>query len=313
MRRRTIAIVLTILMVGALVVDLAFFLSPPAARTWGYFAFAREWQALWPWESGKNLPLRLSFKASLFAPTRVRIEPHVSMLLDPNDLVSRVILETGAWEPESWLAIRSHLRPGDTFVDVGAHIGYHSLKAAAVVGPSGRVIAVEPNARTVRELQDNIRESGAESIIVQPVACSDTEGSIELFVAPRANTGQTSLSRQNASQAGSAVESYRVRARPLDAVIRESGVSRVDVIKIDVEGAELLVLKGAQGTIARYRPLLIVEIVDEQLKAMGTSSNEVISFARSVGYEPSHRIGQNIEFAFRNSSNVLPSAHLPTR
>jgi FkbM family methyltransferase len=230
------------------------------------------------------------------------------MLLDPADLVPRTILETGAWEPESVLAIKEHLQTGDTFVDVGAHIGYYSLKMARVVGPNGHVIAIEPNARTVRQLQDNIRESGAKTITVQPVACSDAEGSIELFVAPRANTGETSLSRKNASKEGSSVESYRVRARPLDAIIRESGVSRVDVIKIDVEGAELLVLKGARETLTRYHPLLIVELVEDQLKAMGASSLEIISLLRSIGYEPRHRLGQNVEFASRNSPSAPHAA-----
>lgn len=194
--------------------------------------------------------------------------------------------------PGSWLAIREHLRPGDTFVDVGAHTGHYSLKAARAVGPNGCVIAIEPNARAVRELQDNIWVAGAEAIIVEPVACSDGEGWLEL---------------------GAAVESYRVRARPLDAIIRESGVSRVDVIKIDVEGAELLVLKGARATLTRYHPLLIVEVVEHQLGAMGTSSVEITKFLRSFGYEPRHRIGESMEFACRNSSSVVQVAQLPVR
>src|SRR4029079_15963064 len=129
---------------------------------------------------------------------------------------------------------------------------YYSLKAAAVVGASGRVIAVEPNPPTIKELEDNVRESGAKVISVQPVAAADAEGTLDLFAAPRANTGQASLSKANASQGGQPVADFHVRARPLDDIIRDVGVSRVDVMKIVVEGAEMLVLKGSVGTLARH-------------------------------------------------------------
>ena len=66
---------------------------------------------------------------------------------------------------------------------------------------------------------------------------------------------------------------YHVRARPLDDIVADTGVSRVDVVKIDVEGAEMLVLKGAAKTLARYHPVLIVELIDKQLRSMGTSED----------------------------------------
>ena len=229
----------------------------------------------------------------------MEVEPGVNMLLDPEDFVSRYILSTGQWEAESWAICKQHLPVGGTFVDVGAHIGYYSLKAARVVGSKGHVIAVEPDPDTVRQLRDNIQASGANVIAVQPVACSDSEGELDLFASPRANTGQTSLSRANAQQSGGVSTVYHVRSRPLDAIIQESGVSRVDVMKIDVEGAELLVLRGARQTLARYGPTLIVEVIDRQLQSMGASAAELKEFLRSQGYTPRHSIDadKNIEFA----------------
>jgi FkbM family methyltransferase len=161
------------------------------------------------------------------------------------------------------------------------------------------VIAVEPNPDTVRQLRDNIQASGANVIAVQPVACSDSEGELDLFAAPRPSGGETSLSRVNAQQSGGVVSTvYHVRARPLDAIIQESGVSRVDVMKIDVEGAELLVLRGARQTLARYGPTLIVEVEDKKLQPMGASAAELKEFLRSQGYTPRHSIDVvNIEFA----------------
>ena len=224
------------------------------------------------------------------------------MRLDPDDFISRVILENGVWEPGTWAAVRRHLASGATFVDVGAHIGYYSLKAALLVGPAGHVIAVEPNPDTVHELRDNIQASRASVIRVEPVACSDEEGTLELFAAPRANTGQASLSQANASQRGQAVAAYRVRASTLDAIVKEGGVSRVDVVKIDVEGAEFIVLKGALETLARYHPVVMVELIERQLRSMGTSSAEVVGLLTAHGYAARGTFGDNVEFTWDAAS-----------
>src|SRR6187397_1877746 len=106
----------------------------PAARTKGYFAVEREWALRWPLTRGAALPTRFKWLVRPTAPAWVQVEPGVTMLLDPDDYVSREILRTEAWERPSWDAMRAHLPEGGVFVDVGEHIGYYSLKAAAVVG-----------------------------------------------------------------------------------------------------------------------------------------------------------------------------------
>jgi FkbM family methyltransferase len=166
-----------------------------------------------------------------------------------------------------------------------------------LVGARGHVIAVEPNPETLQVLRKNIRANGYDGIIiVAPVACSDSESLLKLYGAPRANTGMSSLSLANASQLGGINGSYEVRGRRLDDIAREAGVTRVDAVKIDVEGAELLVLKGATEILDRYRPVLSVELVDEELKPMGSSAAEVTTFMRAHGYTPTLHLEQNVEF-----------------
>lgn len=274
----------------------------PAVRTKGYFAVERQWTAHWPFPRGGSLPKHLKWLVQPTEPAWVQVEPGVTMLLDPEDYVSHAILTTGAWEAESWNAMRQHLSAGAVFVDVGAHIGYYSLKAANVVGAGGRVIAVEPNPPTVRELEDNIRASGATVINVQPVACSDAETTLDLYASPRVNTGQTSLSKANASQGGQAVNTYHVRARPLDDIVKDTGVTRVDVVKIDVEGAEMLVLKGSTATLARYHPVLVVELIDPQLRSMGTSEAEVRAWLRAHDYAARATYQDNVEFEWEGTA-----------
>ena len=219
------------------------------------------------------------------------------MRLDPYDLVSRTILETGEWEPDSVQAVADHLSPGATFMDVGAHIGYYSLKAAGMVGPHGHIIAIEPNPQTLPVLRGNIEASDARAVSVWPVACAASESTLQLYAAPESNTGQSSLSKENASQDSAATGSYSVPAKPLDAIVKEAKLDRVDVIKIDVEGAEFEVLKGATQTLADYRPVLIVELLPDQLKAMGTTIDAVTQFLASHGYTSSRRL-DNANFEF---------------
>jgi len=201
------------------------------------------------------------------------------------------------WEPHSIQAVADHLSPGATFIDVGAHIGYYSLKAAVIVGPTGHVLSIEPNPQTLPKLRANIEASSDRMATVWPVACAASESTLQFYAAPESNTGESSLSKENASQEGAAPKAYSVRARPLDGIVKEARLDRVDVIKIDVEGAELEVLKGAARTLDEYRPVLIIELVPDQLKSMGASVDQVTQFLAAHGYSGPRRVDvANYEF-----------------
>lgn len=226
----------------------------------------------------------LLFRLGVLGPVRVEIEPGVSMLLDPSDDVSRTTLIslTNSWEPEVWDAISSGLSEGAVFFDVGAYIGYDSLRASVRVGPTGRVVAFEPNPPALLVLRANIAASRTSNVIIEPIACTDTPQTLTLFDStPGGNGGSSSLSRTNA---GSSTRSYIVQGRPIDDVVAELGFKRLDVVKVDVEGAELLVVRGAAETLKRFHPKLILEVVPRQLANMGTSLEELEAFVRSLGY-----------------------------
>src|SRR5690242_8481722 len=110
----------------ALVVCLRFgpkLVASSETRTSAYFAVQRAWMAHWPFESGKYLPRVTLAAVEPVAPVWLNVEPQIRMQLDPADFVSRTILETGEWEPDSWQAMRVQLGSGATFVDVGAQVG----------------------------------------------------------------------------------------------------------------------------------------------------------------------------------------------
>ena len=267
------------------VVAFAHLNQPVFSKT--YFWLEGKWVDNWPiysqkWAINDLVPIMCRY--GLLKPVRVEVEPHVSFLLDPRDLVPVTILRTGEWQPEIWRAMAPELTEGSVFLDVGAHIGYFSLKGAVAVGKSGRVLAFEPNPETVALLRDNVAASSAKNVTVEPIACTDHDQMLTLYAAGIINTGMSSLARNNANVTIEGPKAYTVRGRPIDDVVRELNLNRVDAIKVDVEGAELLVLKGTIETLKRFHPKLVVELVPEQLASFKATPEDVRTLIREAGY-----------------------------
>lgn len=158
--------------------------------------------------------------------------------------------------------IRRFCRPGDTVVDVGANIGEWTLQMADAVGPSGRVIAIEPIPHLAEALQKSALANNMRHVSIAAVALSEDEGQAE-FSVERANTGGSRLGRY-ARDKGE-FDTITVRLETLDGLIARSGVGRVDFIKVDVEGFELEVLRGARATLAKHRPPMYLELGAEDV------------------------------------------------
>jgi len=237
-------------------------------------------------------------KWGILRPVRMQVEPGISMNLDPRDLVSMSILRSHSWQPEVWDALSARLGPGAVLIDVGAHIGTFTLKGAVRVGPTGKVIAFEPNPETLVELRSNIAASHVEStVVVEPIACSDKDQQLTLYADRGTNTGASSLSKENATTFDSAPRPYPVRARPIDDVVSELGLTRVDAIKIDVEGAEVSVLRGTLKTLEKFHPKVVIEIDERQLASFNTKPSDITDTLRQLGYLNSRRI-DDTDWAF---------------
>ncbi|MHC4651035.1 MAG: FkbM family methyltransferase [Planctomycetota bacterium] len=158
------------------------------------------------------------------------------------DLIQMYIYLFGVWEPDITTFIRARLGLGDTFIDVGANVGYDTLLAAKHVGETGRVAAIEASPTIFRALQDNLARNGV-SDRVRPVnmAASDTPGRVHIHPGPVCNLG---LSTTLASR-GFAAEA-EVPAAPLADLLEPQEIETARLVKIDVEGAEDRVLAGMQ-------------------------------------------------------------------
>jgi FkbM family methyltransferase len=178
----------------------------------------------------------------------------------------------GVWEADVMKLLRRSLRSGGVFVDVGANVGFHTVLAARLVAPGGSVYAVEPAPWTLDLLRANVWRSGLD-VNVLPYAASDLPGTARLAVEPEHRSG---------AQLSTTQGDVEVEAARLDDLLPEI---EVDVLKVDVEGGEPLVLRGARGVLDRSpRLLAVVEFRDDR-HLSGESPAEVLSFYESLGFE----------------------------
>jgi FkbM family methyltransferase len=192
---------------------------------------------------------------------RIRFHPSsisASLWLDPTDRAA-----TPAF-------MRAYLAPGDVAVDVGANVGTTALAAAVAVGPAGRVHAIEAHPRTYRFLLDNISLNGADNVTPHNVAIGDGGGVV------RFSDGR--WDDQNRVTDEGDIE---VAVRRLDAVVDDPVV---DLLKIDVEGYELMVLRGATAVLGRTR-CVYLEAWETAYRAYGYGTPDVVALLRNSGFE----------------------------
>lgn len=183
------------------------------------------------------------------------------------------IVMGGTWETEIEGAILNQLSAGSTLVDVGANMGYYSVKAAARVGPTGRVISFEPNPATLPFLRRNMAINGfADRSEIWPAAVGSVSGSATLSF----SCGDEA--QANIHGHGAADRTFTVDVQRLDEALAH--IDRLDVLKIDAEGSEAEVLLGAQETLAKHDCTVVMELNLERWEAR-TPLSELASLARN--------------------------------
>ena len=205
------------------------------------------------------------------------------MKLDVSDFVSRMIY-LGAFEQRETSIVLRHLRPGMTFVDIGANVGYFTLLAASRVGPTGRVFAVEPSPAAFAQLKATIEENRLTHVRAFPIGLGAESGEINLYVPPTDfhNHSPSMVANPNS-------EPVLVPLRRLDDCLDEWGVEAVDLLKIDVEGFEPFVYRGATASLrsGRIRAILC-EFNDYWLRQVGSSPMALFQTLTEAGFAPRH-------------------------
>src|SRR5260370_5360371 len=177
--------------------------------------------------------------------------------------------------------VETLLQPGMTVLDAGAHHGLHTLLASKRVGRRGRVIAFEPSPRERKRLRRHLWVNRCKNVDVQSCALGDERREADLFLVERRGDWCNSL---RMPQIDARTVTVRVEVERVDDVLERLGVTRVDFIKLDVEGAELSFLQGARATLAASRPVILAEVQDLRTRPWGYAAREVIDFLTRVDY-----------------------------
>jgi FkbM family methyltransferase len=198
--------------------------------------------------------------------------------------VSRRLREAGIWEPYESSLLLSLLRPADVFVDAGANIGYFSVLAASVVGPQGSVFAFEPDPDNYRLLQANAELNGmADCITAVEAALSDTEGEGRLYLSTD-NLGDHQVFTGDGPRSSVPI----ALLRGCDYLAEKTG--RIDLVKIDTQGAEYHVVAGLMPLLSELEspPRLIVELTPHALQQAGASGRSLVELLATRQLYPSN-------------------------
>jgi FkbM family methyltransferase len=227
------------------------------------FRMKRGWNRVCPWVP---LPVRLPFG---------------SWWLAWSDACGDEVF-TGRFEEAERRFVENFLQPEMITLDIGAHHGFYTLLASKKVGAQGLVVAFEPSLRERTRLVRHLRLNRCANVLVEGVALGSKEGQADFFVVGGRETGCNSLRPPKVVEPTTVI---RVPVLTLDSYLHGKKICNPDFIKMDVEGAELEVLKGATELLQRQpRPVILCEVQDIRTQPWGYKAQEVLSFSHRFGY-----------------------------
>ena len=208
----------------------------------------------------------------------------LSIALDRASYITSAIYWAGNHSFYAARFLRKFLKPEMVIADIGANVGEITLLAAKRL-TRGRVLSFEPMPRVYAQLRRNIELNGFKNVSTFNMGLFHESGTLPLFVKSDNPYGMTNEGVTSLFSDGTARQVSSVPLRRFDDVAEESGITRLDLMKIDVEGAEWMVLRGAQRAIERFRPVIIAEISESNFHKAGYTTEDLYRFLKSLGYE----------------------------
>lgn len=240
----------------------------------------------WPTDAGLERLVRRA--PAVLAPPDWRDLPlrgyPLNLRVNVRSYLGKWVYYRGIYEEAAIAFLAKLLRPGMTFVDVGANIGLYTVLAAKAVGRTGRVIAVEPQPRLCELCWENCNINGVRSMVsIVAAACGAREGFAELYQVSRTNDGQATLRLLEGERCFG--DTIRVPVRTLGDLLAEHTVYSCDGMKIDVEGAEIDVLQGYDWPRIEAPTFIIFECIDMHLRRFGHTAHDLLFLLRDLGYD----------------------------
>lgn len=238
---------------------------------WGkiYRIFVGGYKRNWFWRNAKRRQIKGKLNNYL-------------MDLDISEWPDRSTFFLGRWyDLPTQKLLEEVLQIGDEVVDIGANVGMFSLAARSLIGDEGTVYSFEPNPEVQKRLYNNIEINQIKNVIIYPVGLGDSEGNFTLSV-PHINSGEGTISKFRENEYEDAkCHKVQVDVKIGDDVLYEAAPR---LIKIDVEGGEVGVLRGISKLISKCRPLIVAEYVPQHLARFDTTFDDILSIAKYHSY-----------------------------
>ena len=205
------------------------------------------------------------------------------MFLDTNDRLARRIRCEEAFEPAVRREIERITSRRVNVIDIGANIGYYTILTSKRIGPGKRVFSFEPQPGVVSKLRRNIEVSGLPNVTVFPFALSDASGHVPFHVPPQGGESHGSLHANGRFRVLKIVD---VETRRLDDVWQQLGSPDIGLLKMDAEGAELPIFRGAVKLLSgANRPVLVFEACEDNCQPFGYCVFDLLHYVRGFGYK----------------------------
>jgi FkbM family methyltransferase len=252
-------------------------------------------------KNGRRLAKLMAIAVSLNRnPIRTKTINGITYELDLREVIDSSLYFTSTYEVKIDQLFEKYVKPGSTVIDIGANIGLHTLRSALLTGDKGKVIAIEPSTWAINKLQRNLalNPNLTEIIDIRQHALGETVvRSVSLgFQSSYRLTGKNEITPEI------------VDVLTLDLVLEQTKLSRTDFIKIDVDGHELQILRGAKGILSGTKPALIVEFTPSYSVNDLNELTEIEDYLQSLGYS-SYTDDELIVPSVTQHLKLLPVGH----
>lgn len=207
--------------------------------------------------------------------------------LDLREVIDYAMFTSGSREPNTSRALKLLCKSGDVALDIGANVGSHALPMASFVGKEGKVYAFEPVPWAMNRIKRNLDLNDIENMVLEQIALSDTTEEVEMKFRASFKIG----SKSGVGAEGKIDDSWwgeceqvKVSLQTLDNYVSTHQINRIDLIKLDVDGFEGKVIRGAIETLKQFKPIIIMEVAPAWTEMRGDNIKDILGQLEEIGY-----------------------------
>lgn len=217
----------------------------------------------------------------------VTVLGHQIVVIPRDPGISRELALYKVHEPLATRLLMQTLKPGMNVVDIGGNIGYYAMLEARLVGPTGMVIAIEPMPKNSEQLCKNVQANGYQNIRIHKLAIGDRNGTASMYISGKSNWHSLYPSTSSKGE-------IQVPVRTLDSLLMPYDLSSVDLMRMDLEGYEVVVIKGMRRTLEKHSPRLLVELHPDLL-----GKPVIVEYLHSL-----ENLGYGVEWLFEQERDL---------